>query len=125
MTKVVAAILKKKNFFLISSRPKGKMFENYWEFPGGKVEKDESLKQALCRELKEELNIQTHKKDLLFLDSYEYSYSNQIINLNFFLCFKWFGKIQPNDNQELQWIVKKNIINFNLLPSNNKVIKLI
>ena len=54
MTKVVAAILKKKNFFLISSRPKGKMFENYWEFPGGKVEKDESLKQALCRELKEE-----------------------------------------------------------------------
>ena len=75
--------------------------------------------------LKEELNIQTHKKDLLFLDSYEYSYSNQIINLNFFLCFKWFGKIQPNDNQELQWIVKKNIINFNLLPTNNKVIRLI
>lgn len=125
MTKVVVAILKRKNFFLISSRPKGKTYENYWEFPGGKVEKNESLKQALSRELKEELNIQTHKKDLLFLDSYEYSYSNQIINLNFFLCFKWFGKIQSNDNQKLQWIVKKNIINFNLLPSNNKVIRLI
>lgn len=121
-TEVVIAILKRNNYFLITSRPKGKAFENFWEFPGGKVEINESLTQALSRELNEELKIKTYQRDFSFLDSYEYEFSDKKINLNFFLCYRWFGRIIPNENQNFTWINKRDIFNFNFLPSNNKII---
>jgi len=122
---VVIGILKRQKCFLITTRPKGKSFEDFWEFPGGKVEKNESLKQALSRELREELSIQTYQRSFTLLDKYKYKISNKIITLYFFICDRWTGKIRPNENQDFKWVNKKNFCNYNFLPSNNKIIKLL
>ena len=122
---VVTGILKKQKFFLITTRPKGKSFAEFWEFPGGKVEKNESLKPALSRELREELSIQTSQKSFTLLDNYRYKLSDKIVNLYFFICDRWNGKIRPNENQEFKWVSKKNFCNYNFLPSNNKIITLL
>ena len=54
---VVAAIIEKDNYYLIVQRNKKKYMGLKWEFPGGKVEPNETFKEALCREIEEELNI--------------------------------------------------------------------
>ena len=51
------ALIDDENKILIGKRPVGKVFENLWEFPGGKVKKNETVEQALIREIKEEINI--------------------------------------------------------------------
>ena len=56
-TKVVAAIIKKNNLFLIVQRNRNKHLGLKWEFPGGKVLSNETSKEALIREIKEELNV--------------------------------------------------------------------
>lgn len=55
---VVAVAFDKDGRFLMTSRPEGKVYAGYWEFPGGKVEAGESLEEALIREMKEELGVQ-------------------------------------------------------------------
>lgn len=122
---VVIGILKKQKYFLITTRPKGKSFEDFWEFPGGKVEKNESLKQALSRELREELSIQTYQKSFILLDTYKYKIFEKTINLYFFICDRWTGTIRPNENQEFKWVNKKDFCNYNFLPSNNKIITIL
>ena len=54
---VAGALLNGRNEVLLSSRPEGKEFAGFWEFPGGKVEKGETPEAALCRELAEELSL--------------------------------------------------------------------
>ena len=54
---VVAVAFDKDERFLMTSRPEGKVYAGYWEFPGGKVEAGESLDEALTREMKEELGV--------------------------------------------------------------------
>ena len=70
---VVICILKKRDQFLICSRPKGKEFAGWYEFPGGKVEKNEYLIESLKRELLEELSIKLNTRNMIFLQSYEIS----------------------------------------------------
>lgn len=55
---VVAVAFDKDGRFLMTSRPEGKVYAGYWEFPGGKVEAGETLEEALVREMKEELGVQ-------------------------------------------------------------------
>ena len=54
----VGVLIRPDGDFLLTSRPGGKVYSGYWEFPGGKVEGGESVEQALCRELFEELGIE-------------------------------------------------------------------
>ena len=65
---VVAVILVKKKSFLISKRPRNKIYSGFWEFPGGKVETNESLKSALKREINEELDISIYEKDMAIFE---------------------------------------------------------
>ena len=57
MIDVVAAVIKKNNLYFIAQRNRNKHFAYYWEFPGGKVDKQETFENALKREIKEELSI--------------------------------------------------------------------
>ena len=81
---VVAVILVKNKSFLISKRPGNKIYSGFWEFPGGKVETNESLKSALKREINEELDISLCEKDMAIFESYTVNRRNIILNLNFF-----------------------------------------
>ena len=120
---VVAVILVKKKSFLISKRPGNRIYSGFWEFPGGKVETNESLKSALKREINEELNISICKKDMAIFESYSVNRRNIILNLNFFFCQTWLGNISANEGQQIKWISKNEIKNFKFLTSNQRVLK--
>lgn len=119
---VVICILKKREQFLICSRPKGKEFAGWYEFPGGKVERNEYLIESLKRELLEELSIKLNTKNMIFLQSYEIKRQNKKILLNFFITNKWSGRIKNLENQRIKWVDLKKIREFKILKSNKKII---
>ena len=121
--KVVAVILIKKKSFLISKRPINKMYSGFWEFPGGKVETNESFKSALKREINEELNISIRERDMVNFESYTVNRKNIMLNLNFFFCQSWLGNVFANEGQEIKWIRKDQIKNFKFLISNQRVLE--
>ncbi|HEY9108215.1 MAG TPA: NUDIX domain-containing protein [Roseateles sp.] len=87
--------------FLLTSRPEGKVYAGYWEFPGGKVEAGESIEQALARELREEIGIQigsAHPWQTLVMD-----YPHARVRLNFCKVFDWSGEFQMLEGQQMAW----------------------
>ena len=107
---------------MITSRPYKKVFGGFYEFPGGKVKKNEFLTQALKRELKEELSVKINVNKLIFLYSYQVRRRGTMIDLNFFSSDSWQGKIEALENQKVKWIKFSEINNFKMLSSNKKVI---
>ena len=85
-TKIVACIFKKKNKILISSRPYPKPYYGFYEFPGGKVKKDEYNLEALKREIFEELSVKLNLNKLIFIKSYLVKISPNI-RLGFFFQY--------------------------------------
>ncbi|MEO6280942.1 NUDIX domain-containing protein [Roseateles sp.] len=87
--------------FLLTSRPEGKVYAGYWEFPGGKVEVGESIEQALARELREELGIEigaAHPWQTLVMD-----YPHARVRLNFCKVYEWTGEFQMLEAQQMAW----------------------
>ena len=122
LTNVVAAIIKKNNYFLIAQRNRKKHMGLKWEFPGGKVNKYETFEQALKREIKEELNISIniHKK----IAQEKYKDEKIDIFLHYYLCSKKNGVIKLNEHENIAWIEKKDFTKYdfaegdgNILPS--------
>ncbi len=99
----VGIILQPEGQFLLAKRPKGKPYENYWEFPGGKLEEGESVHQALARELYEELGIQI--KDSQAWDVIEHDYPHAYVRLYLRVVREWEGQAQGLEGQELHWQV--------------------
>ncbi len=89
--------------FLLAQRPADKIWAGYWEFPGGKVEPDETLHDALVRELREELGIEV-------VTAYPwltrvFSYPHAMVRLNFFRVTAWRGELHPHEGQQFAWQV--------------------
>ena len=78
---VVAGILIDNRNFLISSRPKKKDYEGFWEFPGGKVNYSESKEEALYREIKEELNTELDMDSIRFFNQYIFDICDSVLSL--------------------------------------------
>ena len=97
----VGIILQPEGHFLLAKRPIGKPFENYWEFPGGKLEEGESVHQALARELYEELGI--HIKESQAWDVIEHDYPHAYVRLYLRVVRDWEGQVQGLEGQELHW----------------------
>ena len=117
---VVACVLKRNEKVLIASRPKMKTFSGFFEFPGGKVEKGEYLMEALGREIFEELGVNLDFNEIYYLNNHKML--NHNISLHFFLCLRWFGKIESKEKQMLKWIFPRELNNYNLLKSNSDFI---
>ena len=107
---------------MITSRPLNKPFAGFYEFPGGKVKKNEFLLEALKRELIEELSIKINVNKLIFLCSYQVTRKRKKIDLNFFSTNAWLGKIEALEKQKVKWIKFSEINDFKMLSSNKKVI---
>lgn len=112
--KVVAAIVQKENKILATKRGYGE-FINMWEFPGGKIEPGETKKQALVREIKEELNIEI-SVDNFALDI-EYQYPNFYLFMSCFMCSIKEGSIELLEHNDGKWITKEELNTLNWLPA--------
>lgn len=102
---VVAAVIWKRDSrqnFLIARRQQGKHLAYYWELPGGKVEADESPRQALDRELVEEINIEPVSATQ-FMQVY-HRYPERNILLDTWIVDDYQGEVVPREQQALAWI---------------------
>lgn len=97
----VGVLIQPDGQFLLTSRPPGKVYEGYWEFPGGKLEAGESVEQALRRELQEEIGITigaVHPWKVEMVD-----YPHALVRLNFCKVFDWQGELQMHEGQQFAW----------------------
>ncbi len=121
MIDVVAAVIKKDNQYLIAQRNRNKHFAFHWEFPGGKVDNEETFEIALQREIYEELSIdiiiykkissQIHKDDKIN------------VKVHYFLCEHSDGKIILSEHEDLKWVNKKELSSYKMAPGDWKIIE--
>ncbi len=97
----VGILMKADGSFLLTSRPKGKVYEGYWEFPGGKLEAGEDVLGALRRELAEELGISIESAHLWKEEMVDYPHA--LVRLNFCKVVAWKGDLQMREAQSFSW----------------------
>ena len=102
---VAAALINDDDEVLLAQRPKGKRLAGKWEFPGGKVEANESPEAALKRELHEELGITVNEKDLepFWFLSHAYPEFGFHLLMPVYLCRRWEGAPKPLTHDEIIW----------------------
>jgi 8-oxo-dGTP diphosphatase len=87
--------------FLLTSRPHGKVYAGYWEFPGGKIEPGETVEQALRRELHEELGITIGSAYPWQVELFDYPHA--LVRLHFCKVFEWTGDFHMLEGQQMSW----------------------
>ena len=86
---------------LLACRPPGRPYAGYWEFPGGKLETDETVEQALRRELQEEIGITI--QDCTLWKTERIDYPHALVQLNFCKVTQWTGELQMLESQAFAW----------------------
>jgi 8-oxo-dGTP diphosphatase len=97
----VGVLLQADGRFLLTSRPPGKVYAGYWEFPGGKLEAGESVEQALRRELQEELGITMGPAQVWKTQMVDYPHA--LVRLHFCKVWHWQGELQMREAQSHAW----------------------
>ncbi len=98
---VVGILMKPNGDVLLASRPEGKPYAGYWEFPGGKVEAGESVFAALQREFEEEIGVRIVSADEWC--GVEHVYEHAHVRLHFFISRDWQGEPAALEGQQLAW----------------------
>jgi 8-oxo-dGTP diphosphatase len=89
--------------FLLTSRPAGKVYAGYWEFPGGKIEPGESVEQALARELHEELGVHIDAAQTIRWREEIVDYAHARVRLHFCKVYAWAGAFEMREAQRMCW----------------------
>ena len=97
----VGVLVRADGSFLLTSRPAGKVYEGYWEFPGGKVEPGENVEQALRRELREEIGITIGAVHAWRIQCVDYPHA--LVRLNFCKVYEWTGELHMHEGQSFAW----------------------
>jgi 8-oxo-dGTP diphosphatase len=97
----VGVLIRSDDSFLLTSRPEGKAYAGYWEFPGGKLEVGETIAQALKRELQEEIGINI--EDCMSWKTEQIDYPHALVQLNFCKVRRWSGELQMREAQLYAW----------------------
>ena len=117
---VVAAIIIENERVFATQRGYGE-FKDGWEFPGGKIEEGETPKQALIREIREELDTEIEVGELF--DSVEYDYSDFHLSMKCFLCKIKSGDLVLKEHEAAKWLTKETIESVDWLPADRDIIK--
>jgi len=116
-----AVIVRRDGQVLLAQRPIGKAYAGYWEFPGGKFEPGETPRQALDRELREELGLNVRRAAPWITQRYVYPHAH--VELHFFRVFDWDGEPVGHDGQAFAWQTPRAFTVEPLLPANTLVLR--
>ena len=117
--KVVASIIESNNKIFATQRGYGD-FKDGWEFPGGKVEPGETAREALVREIKEELK--TEIKVGKYLRTVEYDYPKFHLKMRCYMCSIISGELMLLEHEAAKWLTKETIDSVDWLPADLMII---
>ena len=124
MIDVVAAVIQnEEGKILIAQRNLKKSQGGLWEFPGGKIEPNETKEEAIIREIKEEMDIDIEAKK--FIGQKVFNYPDKDINLIAIECKQIKGDIKLNEHEDFKWVNKNELKNFNFAPADKFIINAI
>lgn len=118
--RVVAAIILHENKIFATQRGYGE-FKDGWEFPGGKIEPGETSREALVREIKEELDIDIEVKD--FLETVEYDYPEFHLSMECFFCTIRSGELILKEHEAAKWLTAETLESVEWLPADRGLIE--
>lgn len=118
----VGVLVREDGAVLLGSRPEGKPYAGYWEFPGGKIEPGESAAEALAREMKEELDLELSKSYPWFVR--EISYPHARVRLHFRRCWRWRGTPRAMEGQEYGFFSWSSLKKDRVLPMVQEILAL-
>ena len=101
--KAVAGVLKRNNHVLMASRPLNKIHGGSWEFPGGKLETNETPVVALIRELNEEVGVMVNTDDCEYLTHIVQDYDHGQVQLDVVIVHKWQNEVEACEGQSIHW----------------------
>ncbi len=118
---VAAAIIRRDGQVLIAQRPPGKHLAGGWEFPGGKLEPQESRAAGLARELREELGIEIQDPTPLMSIRHEYPYGEVLLDM--WVVRRYEGEPEGRDGQALRWCSVQELATVELLPADRPIVE--
>lgn len=125
MNVVAAALVDREGRVLLQQRPPGSQMEGLWEFPGGKIDAGESPEEALIRELREELGIDTDAACLAPATFASAQLGERRLLLLLYICRKWRGTPRPLHATELKWLRPSQMFSLAMPPADKPLIGLL
>jgi mutator mutT protein len=114
--KVVAALIENDDKVLLAKRSTGDInVLGKWEFPGGKVEKDENEFDAIEREIKEEFELTINAREFIVNNICEYP--TKVVDLRLYRCDYVSGNFNLHDHSDYKWVDKEELLDYDLAPA--------
>jgi 8-oxo-dGTP diphosphatase len=121
VTVVIGLLFNEAGHVLIALRPPQVVSPGFWEFPGGKVEKDESLEVALAREFREEIGVEVTQA--VPFTRIESSHQEKIFILNVFRIEAYSGEASGCEQQDIRFVPVSTLADYTFLPANKGIIE--
>lgn len=122
---VAAALIDADGRVLLAQRPAGKDMAGLWEFPGGKIRENETPEQALCRELREELTIETSPGCLFPIAFASHAYDAFHLLMPLYVCRVWRGVPTAAEGQKFVWVRPENLHEFAMPPADMPLVSVL
>jgi 8-oxo-dGTP diphosphatase len=119
---VAVALIDADGRVLLAQRPEGKQMAGLWEFPGGKVQPDETPEAALIRELKEELGIDVSEACLAPLTFASHRYERFHLLMPLYVCRRWNGTVAAQEGQSLAWVRAAKLDQYAMPPADKPLV---
>ena len=119
---VTAAVVEIDGRFLVTRRQTGVHLEGFWEFPGGKCDKDEPMTVCLARELLEELDVPSRVGEEIFTTTH--TYPERLVELHFFRC-ELLGEPRPQLGQDMRWVRREDLAALEFPPADAELIRIL
>ena len=119
---VVAAVILQDGKLFATQRGYGE-WKDWWEFPGGKIESGETQKDALKREIREELATEINVGKLL--TTVEYDYPQFHLTMHCYLCSIVCGRLSLLEHEDARWLAKEHLYSVKWLPADSELVPLI
>ena len=114
---VAGALIDADGRYMLGSRPEGKPYAGYWEFPGGKVEAGETPEACLIRELEEELGVTVTEACLAPFVFASHGYESFHLMMPLYLCRRWDGVVTAKEHAALAWVKPSKLGDYPMPPA--------